>query len=144
MGKNTERGPLPLWRKWVRIAERVAKHKKQTKTNKLTELLHSPQAKSNRSSLLEKSENSSALKIRTQSKPIWAPDLTSDFTPQWLSACNAGDTCMIPGSGRFSEGNANPLQYSCLGNTGKFMGIKSGVWWVTVHRVAKSRTWLSN
>ena len=39
----------------------------------------------------------------------------------WLSgkesACQAGDTGSIPGSGRFAgEGNGNPLQYSCLGN----------------------------
>ena len=31
------------------------------------------------------------------------------------SACNAGDTGSIPGSGRSpEEGNGNPLQYSCL------------------------------
>ena len=40
---------------------------------------------------------------------------------------------MIPGSGRFSEeGNGNPLHYSCLGNP-----LDKGVWWVTVHTVAK-------
>ena len=33
------------------------------------------------------------------------------------SACDAGDLCSIPGSGRCPrEGNGNPLQYSCLGN----------------------------
>ena len=33
------------------------------------------------------------------------------------SACNAGDSGLIPGWGRFpGEGNGNPLQYSCLGN----------------------------
>ena len=32
------------------------------------------------------------------------------------SACNAGDTGSIPGSGRSSgEGNGSPLHYSCLG-----------------------------
>ena len=32
-------------------------------------------------------------------------------------ACNAGDPCLIPGSGRCpEEGNGNPLQYSCLEN----------------------------
>ena len=31
---------------------------------------------------------------------------------------NAGDAGLIPGLGRFSgEGNGNPLQYSCLGNS---------------------------
>ena len=34
------------------------------------------------------------------------------------SACNAGDPCSIPGSGRSpGEGNGNPLQYSCLENS---------------------------
>ena len=34
-----------------------------------------------------------------------------------VSACNAGDTGSIPGSGRFpGEGNGNPLQHSCLEN----------------------------
>ena len=56
------------------------------------------------------------------------------------SACNAGDLCSIPGSGRSpGEGNGNPLQYSCLENT-----MDRGAWWATVHRVAKSRTQLSD
>ena len=34
-----------------------------------------------------------------------------------VSACNAGDPALIPGSGRSPrEGNGNPLQYSCLEN----------------------------
>ena len=34
------------------------------------------------------------------------------------STCNAGDLGSIPGLGRSpGEGNANPLQYSCLGNS---------------------------
>ena len=46
---------------------------------------------------------------------------------------NAGDTGSIPELGISpGEGNGNPLQYSCLGNT---MGI--GVWWATVHSVTK-------
>ena len=33
------------------------------------------------------------------------------------TACNAGDTGLIPGLGRFpGRGNGNPLQYSCLEN----------------------------
>ena len=41
--------------------------------------------------------------------------------PWWLSGkdppANAGDTSLIPGSGRSpGERNGNPLQYSCLGN----------------------------
>ena len=35
-----------------------------------------------------------------------------------MSACNAGDLGLIPGSGRsLGEGNGNPLQYSCLENS---------------------------
>ena len=64
----------------------------------------------------------------------------------WLSgtesACNArdtGDEGLIPGSGRYPDGgNGNPLQYSCLGKP-----RDRGAWWATVHRVTKSRTWLS-
>jgi len=52
---------------------------------------------------------------------------------------NAGDirdANLIPGSGRSSgEGNGNPLQCSCLGNS-----KDRGTWWATVHRVAKNRT----
>ena len=46
---------------------------------------------------------------------------------------NAGDAGLIPGSGRsLREGNGNPLQYSCLRNP-----MDIGVWWATVHGVAK-------
>ena len=42
----------------------------------------------------------------------------------------------LPGSGRSpGEGNGNPLQYSCLGNS-----TDSGAWWATVHEAAKNRT----
>ena len=52
------------------------------------------------------------------------------------SACKLGD----PGLGRSpGEGNGNPLQYSCLEN---FMD--RGVWWATVHGVAKRQTQLSD
>ena len=38
-----------------------------------------------------------------------------------------------PGSGKFpGEANGNPLQYSCLENS-----MDKGVWWTTVHGVAK-------
>ena len=49
---------------------------------------------------------------------------------------NAGDTGLIPGSGRSSgEGNGNPLQYSCLQNP-----MDGGAWQATVHGVTKSQT----
>ena len=54
------------------------------------------------------------------------------------SACNAGDTGLIPGSGRSPEGgHGNLLQYSCLENS-----MDRGVWQTTVHRVAKRQTQL--
>ena len=37
----------------------------------------------------------------------------------------------------FGEGDGIPLQYSCLGNP-----MDKGVWWATVHGVAKSQTQL--
>ena len=56
------------------------------------------------------------------------------------SACIAGDLGLNPGSGRSpGEGNGNPLQYSCLENP-----MDGGAWWAIVHRVAKSRTQLSD
>ena len=46
---------------------------------------------------------------------------------------NAGDTVLIPGSGRSpGEGNGNPLQYSCRENP-----MDRGVWQATVHRVTR-------
>ena len=46
---------------------------------------------------------------------------------------NAGEMNLIPGSGRSpGEGNGNPFQYSCLGNS-----MDRGAWWATVYEVAK-------
>ena len=57
-----------------------------------------------------------------------------------VSACNLGDPGSIPGLGRSpGEGNGLPLQCSCLENP-----MDGGAWWATVHRVAKSRTRLSD
>ena len=67
------------------------------------------------------------------------------------STCKAGDPGSIPGSGRSSgEGNGYPLQYSCLENSmdrGTWHAMvhgDRGAWWVTVHAVPKSQTWLSD
>ena len=55
-------------------------------------------------------------------------------------ACNAGDPGSIPGLGRSpGEGNDYPLQYSCPENP-----LNKGTWWVTVRRITKSRTQLSD
>ena len=52
------------------------------------------------------------------------------------SACNAGDPCSIPGSGRCPEGGrGNSPQYSCLENP-----MDRGAWRATVHGVTKSWT----
>ena len=70
--------------------------------------------------------------------------LDSDLTIKGLpggsdgkeSACNAGDWSSIPGSGRSpGEGNGNPFQYSCLGNS-----MDRRAWRATVHWVTKSQT----
>ena len=56
------------------------------------------------------------------------------------SACNAGGLDSIPGWRRSpGKGNDSPVQYSCLENS-----VDRGAWQATVHRVAKSRTRLSN
>ena len=56
------------------------------------------------------------------------------------SSCNLGDLGSIPGWGRSpGEGNENPFQYSCLQNS-----MDGGAWQVTVRRVTKSWTQLSN
>ena len=50
------------------------------------------------------------------------------------SACNARDLGSILGSGRsLGEGNGDPLQYSCLGNS-----MDRGAWWATVQGVTGS------
>ena len=49
------------------------------------------------------------------------------------SPANEGDAISIPRSGRSpGEGNSDPLQCSCPRNP-----MDRGVWWATVHRVAK-------
>ena len=77
------------------------------------------------------------------SMEFFCHSLTRDF-PRGLegkaSACNEGNLGSIPGIGRSpGEGNGNLLQYSCLENP-----TDRGVWQVTVHGVAKSRTRLSD
>ena len=53
---------------------------------------------------------------------------------------NAEDAGSIPGLGRSpGKGNANPIQYSCLGNP-----VEKGAWWATVHGVTKSQSRLSD
>jgi len=56
------------------------------------------------------------------------------------NAEDAGDVGSIPGSGR-SPGvlNGNPLYYSCLENS-----MDREAWQVTVHRVTKNQTQLSD
>ena len=52
---------------------------------------------------------------------------------------NAGDAGLIPGSGTSpEEGNDNPPQDSCLGNS-----MDRGAWRATVQGVSKSETQLS-
>ena len=52
------------------------------------------------------------------------------------SAARAGDSGLIPGSGRSpGEGSDCPLQYPCLENS-----MDRGAWWATVHEVAKRQT----
>ena len=57
--------------------------------------------------------------------------------PWWQSdkesTCQAEDTGLIPGLGRSpGDGNGNPFQYSCLGNS-----MDRGDCWAIVHGVPK-------
>ena len=57
-----------------------------------------------------------------------------DGTGSQESACNAGDSGSIPGSGRSpGEGNGYPLQYCCLENP-----MDKGAWWASDPGVTKS------
>ena len=71
--------------------------------------------------------------------PLKGPTFSSSFpggSDSKESACNAGDSGSIPGSGRSpGEGNGNPLQCPCLENS-----MDRGAWRATVHGVAKSWT----
>ena len=58
--------------------------------------------------------------------------------PMWLSgkesACQVGDTGLIPASGRSpGEGNSNSLQYSCLRKP-----LHGGGWQATVRGVKRA------
>ena len=51
------------------------------------------------------------------------------------SACNAGDTGLVPGLGRSpGGGHGNPLQYFCLENP-----MNRGAWWATVQAATKEQ-----
>ena len=63
---------------------------------------------------------------------LGSPDSSADKE----SACNAGDSGSIPGSGSSpGEGKDYPLQYSCLENP-----MDREAWRATVHEVAESDT----
>ena len=60
------------------------------------------------------------------------------FNCRGLTAGESRDGDLLPGLGRSPGGRyGNPHQYSCLENP-----MDRGAWWATVHRVAKSWTWL--
>ena len=81
--------------------------------------------------------------------PSWAPCVTEQLPSSYLfygsqggqeSACQAGDSGLIPGLGRSpGGGDGHPLQCSCLENP-----MDRGAWWAPVHGVAKSWTRLSD
>ena len=76
-------------------------------------------------------------KIKWKVWKFWAPHMVLMVKNP---PANAGDTGLIPGSGRSpGEGKGNPLQYSCLENsTGR------GAWRAAIYGAAKSWTQLSD
>ena len=70
----------------------------------------------------------------------WASQVALVVKNTHASAGNIRDMGSIPGLGRSPEGgggHGNPLQYSCLEHP-----MDTGAWQASVHRVAKSWTWL--
>ena len=64
--------------------------------------------------------------------PVGFPDVSDSEE----SACNVGNSGLIPGWGRSpGEGDSYPLQHSCLENS-----MDREDWWAIVHGVAKSQT----
>ena len=73
-------------------------------------------------------------------KPTWASQLALVVKKLPANAGTIGVTGSITGLRRsHGGGNGNPLQYSCLENS-----MDRGVWWATVHQVAKNQTQLSD
>ena len=71
-------------------------------------------------------------------KSVGFPDGASGKESACQSRLDVRHASSIPGLGRSpGEGNGNPLQYSCLENP-----TDRGPWQATVHRVARSWTWL--
>ena len=65
-----------------------------------------------------------------------ASQVTLEIKNPPTNAGDTRDTGSIPGSGRSPGGeNSNPLQYSYLDNS-----MDRGIWWTTVHEVAKGWT----
>ena len=84
--------------------------------------------------LLDFTNLSHALKCEDNLRIILSLTPLSGGSDGKESACNAGDSGLIPGLGRSpGEGKGNPLQYSCLENS-----MDRGAWRVTVHGVSKS------
>ena len=66
----------------------------------------------------------------TQCDSIYFLELKNGGSDGKESACNAGVSGSIPGSGRYpGEGTGNPLQYSCLENS-----MDRGTWGATTEQ----------
>ena len=75
----------------------------------------------------------SCAKDKRSSKWFWASQVVKNPP---ANAGDIGDSGLIPGLERPpGVGNSYPLQYSCLENS-----TERGVWWDTVHGIAKSQT----
>ena len=73
-------------------------------------------------------------------KGVWASQVALVVNNLTASARDLRNAGLTPGLGRPPEGrHGNPLQCSCLENP-----LDRGAWRATVHRVAKSRTVLSD
>ena len=80
------------------------------------------------------------LNVLSPKKPCGDSQVVLVVTNLPANAGDAGDAGLIPRLGRSpGEGNANPLQYSCLENL-----TDRGAWQAVIHGATKSRTGLSD
>ena len=71
---------------------------------------------------------------------FWASQMVLVVNNMPVNAGDIRDVGSVPGSGRSpGGGHGNPFQYFCLEKS-----MDRGAWQVTVHGVAKSRTWLND
>ena len=88
----------------------------------------------------QKSAKTALLYLALITHQVWASQVVLVVKNMPVNAGDVREVGSIPGSASSpGEGYGNPLQYNCLENS-----TDRGVWWATIHRIAKSWTRLSD